>query len=176
MQQGRASTQGGSLQHQLRAAWRRQRQLIRNSYETHLNALTLCKPACATTAPGTAPSPFCSPLTAPHCCLLQVQCIYEWKFRTLKTRFEQLQTSACKGSMENRRREGRGGGEAVHAPDNWQNLTAAGDTLLPPKLVREVGKADALKRASKEQQEKQHKRQRERERRKGSWGYAKGEL
>lgn len=36
--------------------------------------------------------------------------------------------------------------------------------MLPPKLVREVGKADALKRASKEQQEKQHKRQREKER------------
>lgn len=34
--------------------------------------------------------------------------------------------------------------------------------MLPPKLVREVGKANALKRASKEQQEKQQKREKER--------------
>lgn len=39
--------------------------------------------------------------------------------------------------------------------------------MLPPKLVREVGKANALKRASKEQQEKQQKTERERERREG---------
>lgn len=35
--------------------------------------------------------------------------------------------------------------------------------MLPPKLVREVGKANALKRASKEQQEKQQNTERNRE-------------
>lgn len=51
--------------------------------------------------------------------------------------------------------------------------------MLPPKLVREVGKANALKRASKEQQEKQQKTEREREKRregKGVEGMPKGEL